>query len=119
LRTFIVKAVVRYRILTVGTDVGLLSTRQALLTSHGYDSLIVTPGEFDEKVRSDRFDLVILSAMLSQGDRCHIQAELPASARPLVLDTLVWPDQLLRLVSEALGQVTIAARRSASHSRLR
>jgi DNA-binding response OmpR family regulator len=93
----------RYRILTVGTDVGLLTTRQALLTSRGYDSLIVTPDEFDEKLRSDRFDLVILSAMLSLGERCHIQAELPASTRPLVLDTFVWPDDLLRLVAEALG----------------
>jgi DNA-binding response OmpR family regulator len=73
-----------------------------LLTSRGYDSLIVTPKEFDEKLRSDRFDLVILSAMLSQGERCHIQSELPASTRPLVLETLVWPDDLLRLVGEAL-----------------
>jgi hypothetical protein len=78
-------------------------TRQALLASRGYDSVIATPGEFDEKLRSDKFDLVILSVTLSQEERRHIEAELPASTRPLVLETLVWPDDLLRLVAEALG----------------
>jgi DNA-binding response OmpR family regulator len=78
-------------------------TRQALLASRGYDSVIATPGEFDEKLRSDKFDLVILSVTLSQEERRHIEAELPANTRPLVLETLVWPDDLLRLVAEALG----------------
>jgi DNA-binding response OmpR family regulator len=92
----------RYRVLTVGRDVALLSTRQALLVSRGYDSLIATPDDVHEKLQSGSFDLVIFSAMLSQEDRRHIQATLPAGSRPLVLDTLVWPDELLRLVAEAL-----------------
>jgi DNA-binding response OmpR family regulator len=92
----------RYRVLTVGTDVDLLTVRQALLVSRGYDSLIATPEDVDEKLCSDRFDLVILSAMLSQEEKRHIQAKLPASTRPLVLETLVWPDELLRMVAEAL-----------------
>lgn len=93
----------QYRVLTVGKDVSLLATRQALLVSRGYDSLIATPEDVDEKLRSGRFDLVILSAILSLEERRQIQAKLPASALPLVLDTLVWPDELLRKVAEALG----------------
>jgi DNA-binding response OmpR family regulator len=91
------------RVLTVGIDVGLLSTRQALLTSRGYDSLIATPRDVDEKLRSGRFDLVILSAMLSQEEKRRIQAKLPAGTRALVLESLVWPNELLHMLAEALG----------------
>jgi hypothetical protein len=38
----------RYRILAIGIDMGLLETRQALLTSRGYDSVIATPEDVDE-----------------------------------------------------------------------
>ena len=93
----------RYRVLTVGIDVDLLSTRQALLTSRGYDSLIATPKDVDEKLDSGRFDLVILSVMLSQEEKRQIQAKLPAGTRQLVLKTLVWPEELLIMVAEALG----------------
>ena len=82
----------------------LLSTRQALLTSCGYDSLIATPENFDEKLRSGRFDLVILSAMLSAEQKRQIQVELPADTRSLVLETLVWPKDFLRMVAEGLGR---------------
>jgi DNA-binding response OmpR family regulator len=94
----------RYRVLTVGTDVALLATRQALLVSRGYDSVIATPEDFDEKLRSAKFDLVILSAILSQEERGRILAELPSGRRLLVLETLVWPNDLLRMVAEALGE---------------
>jgi|ERR1700722_9589057 DNA-binding response OmpR family regulator len=100
----------RYRVLTVGTDVDLLTTRQALLVSRGYDSLIATPEDLDEKLRSAKFDLVILSATLSQKERGHILAELPAGTRPLVLETLVWPNELLRMVAEALGDDEMSGR---------
>jgi DNA-binding response OmpR family regulator len=93
----------RYRILTVGIDVDLLSTRQALLTSRGYDSLIATPRDVDEKLQSGRFNLVILSVMLSQEEKRHILAMMPAGTRPLLLEKLVRPEELLRMVAEALG----------------
>ena len=93
----------RYRILTVGIDVDLLSTRQALLTSRGYDSLIATPRDVDEKLQSGRFNLVILSVMLSHEEKRHILAMMPAGTRPLLLEKLVRPEELLRMVAEALG----------------
>lgn len=81
----------RYRGLTVGIDVNLLTTRQAVLTSRGYESLIATPEEVDEKLQSGRFDLVILSVMLSEEDKHRIQAKVPADTPTLVLESLVWP----------------------------
>jgi DNA-binding response OmpR family regulator len=94
---------VRYRVLIVGIDVDLLMIRQVLLTSWGYDSLIATPENVDEKLQSGRFDLVILSLMLGQEEKRKIQAKLPAGTRPLLLKTVVWPDELRRTVAEALG----------------
>jgi hypothetical protein len=96
----------RYRILSVGTDVVLLATRKALLASRGYDPVIATPADVDERLRSGRFHLVILSATLSQEKKREIQAKLPSGTRPLVLETFVWPEELLRNVAEALGLTT-------------
>ncbi len=93
----------RYRVLIVGRDVDLLMIRQVLLTSWGYDSLIATPEDVDEKLQSGRFDLVILSLMLGQEVKRQIQAKLPAGTRPLLLKTVVWPEELRRTVAEALG----------------
>jgi DNA-binding response OmpR family regulator len=92
----------RYRVLTVGIYVELLMIRQVLLTSWGYDSLIATPEDVDEKLHSGRFDLVILSVMLSLEEKRDIQAKLPVGTRALVLKTFVWPEELLRMVTEAL-----------------
>ena len=81
---------------------GLLATRQALLVSRGYDSLIATLKDLDEKLLSGKFELVIFSVTLSQEDKRHIQAKLPAGTRSLELEALVWPEELLRIVAEAL-----------------
>jgi hypothetical protein len=81
-----------------------------LLVSRGYDSLIATPEDVDEKLCSAKFDLVILSATLSQKDRGQILADLPPGTRPLVLETLVWPNDLLRMVAEALGDDEMSRR---------
>jgi hypothetical protein len=93
----------RYRVLAVGTDVGLLKTRRALLVSGGYDSVIATPEDCDEKLQSGGFDLIILSMLLSENEQRDIQAKLPIGTRTLVLKTLVRPDEFLRMVAEALA----------------
>ena len=87
----------------MGLDGRLLTTRQALLASRGYDSVIATSEDVDEKLHLDRFDLVILSAMLSQKEKDRIRAKLPGGTRPLVLETLVMPEELLRMVAEVFG----------------
>jgi DNA-binding response OmpR family regulator len=91
------------RVLSVGIDPGLLKSRQALLASGGYDSVIATSEDVDEKLRSGTFDLVILSVMLSEEEKRLVQAKLHAGTRLLVLETFVWPNDLLRMVADALG----------------
>jgi hypothetical protein len=80
-----------------------LRLAQALLASRGHESLITTPEDVDEKLRSGTFDLVILSVMLSPEDKRLIRPKLPAGTRVLVLETLVLPNELLRMVAEALA----------------
>ena len=41
--------------------------------------------------------------MLSEEEKRLIQSKIPPGTRPLVLEKLVWPEELLRLVAEALG----------------
>jgi hypothetical protein len=41
--------------------------------------------------------------MLSEQEKRDIQAKLPVGTRPLVLERLMFPDELLRFVAEALG----------------
>ena len=81
----------------------LLNTRQAVLASRGYDSLVAAPEDFDDKLRFGKFDLVILSVMLSQKQRGYILTKLPVGTRSLVLERLMFPDELLHLVSKALS----------------
>lgn len=91
----------RYRVLIVGIDVDLLEIRQVLLKSWGYDSLIATTEDVEEKIQSGRFDLVIFSVTLSQEEKRRIQGELSPGTRTLVLKTQVWPEELRRTVAEA------------------
>jgi DNA-binding response OmpR family regulator len=92
-----------YRVLCVGLDADFLKTRQALLSASGYDSATARPPDVDEKLLSGSFDLVILSVMLSEEEKHHIQSQIPAGTRVLVLRTLVWPKELLTLVADALS----------------
>jgi hypothetical protein len=78
------------------------SLRVATLCSPHADMIpvIATPEDVDEKLQSGQFDLVVLSAMLSQEEKREIQAKLPPGLRSLILETLVWPGELLRMVAE-------------------
>jgi CheY-like chemotaxis protein len=91
-----------YRVLTVGIDPSHLMTRQALLSSRGYDTHVATPHEVEEKSYPGRFDLVILSVMLSQEEKHRVRSKLPAETKVVALTSLVMPDELLRIVAEAL-----------------
>jgi DNA-binding response OmpR family regulator len=92
------------RILCVGIDPDLLTTPQALLAYRGYDPVIATPEDVDEKLRFGTFDLAILSVMLSPEDKLVVRSKLPAGTRVLALETIVWPEELLKLVAKALSR---------------
>jgi DNA-binding response OmpR family regulator len=90
------------RILCVGTDEQMLSTRCAVLNARGYASQSATPIDVDERLRASEFDLVILSVMLSDREKQRIKANLPSGSRVLDLDTLVFPAELFGLIRRAV-----------------
>jgi hypothetical protein len=98
-----------YRILNVGIDAGILKTRQALFTSQGYDCLTATPEDVDEKLHDANYDLVILSMKLSPDEKRVIESKLPAATRALVLESRVWPYELLSLVAQTLRNTPLHA----------
>jgi len=90
------------RILSVVSDPVLLRTRQEVLIAQGYDADSALPSEVDEKLKSN-FHLVILSATLDEEEKARIREKVPAHIKVLNLDTLLWPDELLRMIDTALS----------------
>ena len=88
-------------ILNVGKEIEFLTVRCAVLASDGYTADWATPGDFSQKIGQRRFDLVILSAVLSAEEKRSIQAMIPADVRVIDLDRLILPTELLRLVAES------------------
>jgi DNA-binding response OmpR family regulator len=93
----------RARVLAVGADPTLLETRQAVLASGGYEAVVATPQDVDQKLAAEEFDLVILSMMLGEKQQKRIQAKLPAGTKALLLESLVQPEDLLKMVANELG----------------
>jgi DNA-binding response OmpR family regulator len=93
----------RLRILCVDVDPRLLKNRQMLLGFRGYDASTATPFDVDAKLAGDEFDLVIVSAMLGEEEKQRIQRILPPETKMLPLTRLLEPDELLDMVTRAVG----------------
>jgi DNA-binding response OmpR family regulator len=89
------------RLLCVGNGLDHLQTRCAVLGSAGYDAKSATPPEAETLLRTEHFDLVIVSAWLEERDRGRILAA--AGKTPvLVLTELTLADDLLTKVDRML-----------------
>lgn len=94
------------RILCVGIDRILLETRCAVLASQGYDARPVLFAEAEELLKTAAFDLIILSAMLSLGEKRRVLAVVPGATKTLALESLVTPSDLLRKVAALFSRTT-------------
>jgi DNA-binding response OmpR family regulator len=90
------------RILNVGFDPSLNTTRQLILETWGFEAISACPHDVNEKLEGGRFDLVILSVMLSPEEKERVKALLPADTRVLSLDKLVMPAELKKLIEGEL-----------------
>jgi hypothetical protein len=93
------------RLLCVGKELELLQTRCAVLNQSGYDTLAATLTEAESILRTPTFDLVIVSAWLSEWERGRILAaagETPA----LVLTEVTLAEDLLAQVERLLTSAT-------------
>jgi DNA-binding response OmpR family regulator len=91
------------RILCIGVDPRLLKSRQMLLASRGYNATTATPLDAEETLAATRFDLVILSAMLSEDQKRRVRGILPPETKILSLTYLVQPDDLFEMVRNSAG----------------
>jgi len=92
------------RILCVGINVEMLAIRCAVLEASGYAAEFTTLANVQDILQRWKFDLVILPTMLSEKEKKHIRTVVPSETQALVLDRLVFPRELLRLVAEAFAE---------------
>jgi DNA-binding response OmpR family regulator len=90
------------RLLCVGKEPELLELRCAVLSRSGYDARFALLADAETILRTERFDLIILSAWLQEWETGQILAA--AGKTPvLVLTELVLADKLLAQVERLLA----------------
>jgi hypothetical protein len=92
------------RLLCVGKELDSLQTRCAVLSHSGYDAKSATVAEAEILLRTEEFDLVIISAFLSQEEQDNVISAAPATPT-LVLDGVTFPSELLAQVERRLSPV--------------
>jgi hypothetical protein len=91
------------RLLCIGTEVDSLPTRCAVLNYRGYEAKSATVAEAEILLRTDEFDLVIVSAWLDEWERgCILTAA--GKTLTLVLTELTPVEQLLAQVKRLLNR---------------
>jgi hypothetical protein len=88
------------KILCVERDAAVLKGRCAVLKYAGYDTGSASPKVAEVLLRSQKFDLIVLSK-LSDSD-LHRIINFADGADVLVLEELTMPSELLSLVAERL-----------------
>src|ERR1700760_4259412 len=90
------------KILSVGNDIVLLTARHQILLSHGYEAEYALPAQAEVRIASGHFDLLILSATISNRDKERIRIAAANGTRVLDLTTIVWPAELLEMIQTAV-----------------
>lgn len=94
------------RILCIGKDSGLLRSRCAVLAHAGYDAQSVMFAEAESLLRTEEFDLIILSAILSGEERDHISAFIGGRIPIVALKKLTFASELLAEIEQRLHRTT-------------
>jgi DNA-binding response OmpR family regulator len=90
------------RILCIGKDSGLLRSRCAVLTHAGYYAEAVMLAEAESLLQTAEFDLIILSAILSEEERDRISAFIGGTVPILALKKLTFASELLAEIEHRL-----------------
>jgi hypothetical protein len=90
------------RILCVGNDLELLSTRCALLSFEGYGTGWSSPARVKQIFQQGDFQLVILCITLEEHQRRWVRASVPAGTKLLSVEQLIMPEDLLCVVRHIL-----------------
>jgi hypothetical protein len=79
-----------------------VETRCSILKNAGYDARAAWLGEAQTLLRGQTFDLVILSALLSDEEIGQIATAAGSKTQIMILSGFVWPSALLAEVAERL-----------------
>jgi CheY-like chemotaxis protein len=90
-----------YRILCVEND-AVLESRCAVLELSGYDTSAASVQAAEFLLSNQEFDLIVLSANLSEKERQWIVAGAGSSTRILALNGFTLPSELISMVAEQL-----------------
>ena len=90
------------KILCVELDEAVLESRCAVLKYSGYDAASASPELAEIVLRSQKFDLIVISSM--KDCDLHRLVNLSDGAQVLVLDGLTMPSELLSLVAYRLNR---------------
>jgi hypothetical protein len=90
------------RILCIGKDSGLLRSRCAVLSHAGYDAQAVMYGDAENLLRTQEFDLILLSAILNDEEKDHISGIVQGGTPILPLKKLIFASELLAEVEQRL-----------------
>jgi hypothetical protein len=93
-----------HRILCIGNDVDLLTSRCAVLATDGHEAELADPLEATPALHTTRFDLVILCTTLHPQQEQQFRNEVPAGTRILALTGFIRPAELLSAVAQLLGK---------------
>jgi DNA-binding response OmpR family regulator len=89
-------------ILCVGGEPGLIQSRIELLKANGYQAQYATVEEAYEQLRTDRWDLVIMSERLAI-EHPDLLGSDAQNLRVLRIDVFLMPSELLKAVAQKLG----------------
>ena|ERR1700761_2586568 len=93
----------RRRILCIGKDSGVLRSRCDLLESAGFtaESFIYPDGM--ERLQQEQFDLILLSAILSEEERNEIRTIVGTAAPILVVPKTIMASSLLAEIDQVFA----------------
>jgi CheY-like chemotaxis protein len=90
------------KVLCVEPDVAVLETRCAVLRYAGYDAASASPQVAEIVLRSQKFDLIVLSSL--RDSDLHGVINLADGADVLVLEEFTFPSELIFLVTQRLNR---------------
>ena len=97
-----------HQILCIGKDSGLLRSRCAVLENAGYVAQFVMFDKAQEMLQNERFDLIILSAILNDEEKDAVQVMVGINTPIIALRKMILASDLLAEVDRRLAVSTPA-----------
>jgi hypothetical protein len=95
------------RIFCIGADESLLRTRCAVLARNGHEALCSLFRNAEGILRSEPFDLIVVSAFLSDREKAEVLTIVDGKTPTIMLEGLTMAPELLTLVDRWLAPSSV------------